>query len=196
MGQRVYPVILTHWVVLFLVFVSACATQEELRKAKGEPRLENLVEVQPAMPSESLKQKELAPLLELTLPQLDLVPKKPPAKGPRFSLSAEEVDVKTILFALSKEIDQNIMIDPAISRKVTLKLSKVHKERLSQVGKNLYVACCDFKETGGKVYDLDFFMQETEGELVVTKVMIHKEDDSPRYTWFEEKGLWKTKQVD
>jgi len=125
MGQRVYPVNPAYWVILFLVFVSSCATQEELRKAKGEPRLKNLVEVQPASPSEPLKQKEQAPLLELTLPQLDLVPKKPPAKGPRFSLSAEEVDVKNILFALSKEIDQNIMIDPAISRKVTLNLSNV-----------------------------------------------------------------------
>ncbi|MCH8312428.1 MAG: hypothetical protein IID17_05535 [Nitrospinae bacterium] len=125
MGQRAYPVNPAYWVVLFLVFVASCATQEELRKVKGESRLENLVEVQPAIPFKSLKQKEHAPLLELTLPQLDLVPKKPPAKGPRFSLSAEEVDVKTILFALAREIDQNIMIDPAISRKVTLNLNNV-----------------------------------------------------------------------
>jgi len=125
MGQRVYPVNPALWVVLFLVFVASCATQEELRKVKGESRLENLVEVQPATPLKSLKKKEKAPLLELTLPQLDLIPKKPPAIGPRFSLSAEDVDVKTILFSLSKEIDQNIMIDPAIAATVTLNLSNV-----------------------------------------------------------------------
>lgn len=124
MGQRSHPA-MTFWVVLFLVFVASCATQDELRKAEGEPSLENLVEVQPATSSESVKQKEQAPLLELTLPQLDLIPKKPPAIGPRFSLSAEDVDVKTILFSLSKEIDQNIMIDPVISKKVTLHLSNV-----------------------------------------------------------------------
>ena len=124
MGQRSHPA-MTFWVVLFLVFVASCATQDELRKAKGEQSLENLVEVQPATPAESVKQKKQAPLLELTLPQLDLVPKKPPAIGPRFSLSAEDVDVKTILFSLSKEIDQNIMIDPAITKKVTLHLSNV-----------------------------------------------------------------------
>jgi MSHA biogenesis protein MshL len=124
MGQRSHPA-MTLWVVLFLVFVASCATQDELRKAKGEQSLENLVEVQPATPAESVKQKEQAPLLELTLPQLDLIPKKPPAIGPRFSLSAEDVDVKTILFSLSKEIDQNIMIDPAIAKKVTLHLSNV-----------------------------------------------------------------------
>jgi MSHA biogenesis protein MshL len=125
MDQRAFPVNLVYWVVLFLVFVVSCATQEELRKAKAEPGLENLVEVQPATPSAPFKQKKPAPLLELTLPQLDLVPKKPPAKGPRFSLSAEDVDVKTILLALSKEIDQSIMIDPTISKKVTLNLSRV-----------------------------------------------------------------------
>lgn len=125
MDQRTYPVNPTYWVVIFLVFVASCATQEELRKAKGELGLRNLVEVQPATPSASLKKKEKAPLLELTLPQLDLVPKKPPARGPRFSLSAEEVEVKTILFALSRKIDQNIMIDPAISKKATLNLSNV-----------------------------------------------------------------------
>lgn len=125
MGQRFYPVNLIYWVAFFLVFVASCATQEELRKVKGEPRLENLVEVQRATPSEPLKKKDGSPLLELTLPQLDLIPKKPPAKGPRFSLSAEDVDVKSILFALSKEIDQNIMIDPAIFQKVTLNLSNV-----------------------------------------------------------------------
>ena len=125
MDQRSYPV-MTYWIVFSLAFVASCATQEEFRQAKGESRLENLVEVQPATtPAESLKQKEQAPLVELTLPQLDLTPKKPPAKGPRFSLSAENVDVKTILFSLSKEIDQNIVIDPAISKKVTLNLSRV-----------------------------------------------------------------------
>jgi MSHA biogenesis protein MshL len=125
MDQRSYPV-MTYWIVFFLAFVASCATQEEFRPKKGESRLENLVEVQPATtPAESIELKKQVPLRELPLPQLDLIPKKPPAKGPRFSLSAEDVDVKTILFSLSKEIDQNIVIDPAISKKVTLNLSRV-----------------------------------------------------------------------
>ncbi|VAX28264.1 hypothetical protein MNBD_NITROSPINAE05-1382, partial [hydrothermal vent metagenome] len=124
MDQRTHPV-RAYWVVFFLAFVASCATQEEFRKAGEEGSLENLVEVQPAIPATSVRQKEQAPLLELTLPQLDLAPKKPPAPGPRFSLSAENVDVKSILFSLSKEIDQNIVIDPAIEKKVTLHLSNV-----------------------------------------------------------------------
>ena len=37
MGQRSHPA-MTFWVVLFLVFVASCATQDELRKAKGETK--------------------------------------------------------------------------------------------------------------------------------------------------------------
>ena len=83
MDQRSHPA-MTFWVVLFLVFVASCATQDELRKAKGEQSLENLVEVQPATPAESVKQKEQVPLLELTLPQLDLIPKSRPLSGRDF----------------------------------------------------------------------------------------------------------------
>lgn len=89
-----------------------------------------------------------------------------------------------------------LVFDKKSKKPLTLTLSKVHKQKLSQCGENLYFACSDFDATGGKEFDVDFFMQLDEDELVVTKVMIHKEDGSPRYTWFEEEGLWKTKQVD
>jgi MSHA biogenesis protein MshL len=138
MGLQSCPVNLKYWVVLFSVFIASCASQGELREKNAEPRLENLVEVQPAPSSRSFKEEEDEEedkvLLELTLPQTELVPKKPRDKGPRFSLSAEEVDVKTILFSISKEIDQNIMIDPVISKKVTLNLKEVSlKEMLDHV---------------------------------------------------------------
>jgi hypothetical protein len=61
------------------------------------------------------------------------------------------------------------------------------------VGENLYFACSDFNADGGKVYDLDFFMEAQEHKLVVTEVMIHKEDGTPRYSWYEEDGVWKRK---
>lgn len=134
MGLQSCPVNLKFGVVLFSVFIASCASQGELREETAEPRLENLVEVQPAPSSRPLKAEEEKVLLELTLPQTELVPKKPRDKGPRFSLSAEDVDVKTILFSISKEIDQNIMIDPAIFQKVTLNLKEVTlKEMLDHV---------------------------------------------------------------
>ncbi|MCH7878655.1 MAG: hypothetical protein IH914_04995 [candidate division Zixibacteria bacterium] len=115
-----------------------------------------------------------------------------------------KVDVDAMEAAITGYVDGDcklkggffMVFDTKSKKALTLTLSKVHKEKLAKVGENLYFACSDFNSAGGKVFDLDFFMQETDGELVVTEVMIHKEDGSPRYTWFEEEGLWQTKQVD
>jgi MSHA biogenesis protein MshL len=134
MGFQSYSVNLKYGVVLCFVFVASCVSKGELREESAAPRLENLVEVQPASVSRSSKAEKEKALLELTLPQTELVPKKPRDKGPRFSLSAEDVDVKAILFSISREIDQNIMIDPVISQKVTLNLKEVTlKEMLDHV---------------------------------------------------------------
>ncbi|MGH8015308.1 MAG: hypothetical protein ACREBV_03870 [Candidatus Zixiibacteriota bacterium] len=83
--------------------------------------------------------------------------------------------------------------DATSKKPLQLTLDKVHKERLSQVGENLFFACSDFKDPAGKVYDLDFFMQSVDGKLTVSEVIIHKEEGKPRYQWSEENGLWKRK---
>ena len=83
--------------------------------------------------------------------------------------------------------------DATAKKPLQLSLDKIHKEKLSQVGENLYFACSDFKDAGGKVYDLDFFMESVDDKLTVTELMIHKEEGKPRYQWFEEGGMWKRK---
>ncbi len=83
--------------------------------------------------------------------------------------------------------------DATTKKPLQLTLAKVHKEKLSQVGDNLFFACSDFKEAGGKTYDLDFFMKSVDGQLTVSEVMIHKEEGQPRYAWYEEAGMWKRK---
>lgn len=45
--------------------------------------------------------------------------------GPRFTLSAKNADIKNILLALSKGIQQNIVIDPDIRKQVTVDLKNV-----------------------------------------------------------------------
>ena len=117
--------------------------------------------------------------------------------------TAFKVDVEAMSSAITDFVDHDsklkgghfMVFDQKSKKPLVLTLSKVHKDRLSQVGENLYFACCDFNAAGDKVFDLDFFMKETDGALVVTEVLIHKENGTARYTWFEEKGLWKTKQV-
>lgn len=83
-----------------------------------------------------------------------------------------------------------LVYDATAKAPLLLTLTKVHTERLSQVGENLYFACSDFSAENGKTYDLDFFMMAENDKLVVTEVMIHKEDGEARYGWFEENGSW------
>lgn len=83
-----------------------------------------------------------------------------------------------------------LIYDPSIKKSLELTLTKVHEDKLSQVGENLYFACSDFKATNGRTYDLDFFMKQGDNSLMVTEISIHKEEGKPRYTWAEEKELW------
>lgn len=88
-----------------------------------------------------------------------------------------------------------LIFDDKADLALALTLIKVHDDRVSQVGENLYFACSDFLTNKDKVYDLDFFMQGTDSGLQVTEVMIHKEETKPRYTWQEKGGIWKRKEI-
>ncbi len=84
--------------------------------------------------------------------------------------------------------------DPVQHKTLELKLEKVHDDRLSQVGPNLYFACADFAEKDGTRYDIDVFMEgKTKDDLKETEVSVHKVNGKERYTWLEEKGIWKKK---
>ncbi|MHC4114332.1 MAG: hypothetical protein ACYSSL_03285 [Planctomycetota bacterium] len=88
------------------------------------------------------------------------------------------------------------VFDETVGKELKLKLDKVHRQRLSRVGEDLYFSCADFKTDGGKIYDLDVFMQGSEkADLTFTEFMIHKEACRERYTWYEEGGIWKRKPV-
>ena len=73
------------------------------------------------------------------------------------------------------------------------KLEKIHKKRLASLGNNEYFVCADFKANDGNTYDIDIFMQGTSKDnLKATRTMVHKDNGTPRYTWYEEDGVWKT----
>jgi len=85
-----------------------------------------------------------------------------------------------------------LVYDAKAGKPLALKLQKVHKERLSSVGHDVYFACADFETPEGKVYDLDIFMKgPNKNHLVVTEISVHKEAGVERYTWFEHGGIWK-----
>lgn len=88
------------------------------------------------------------------------------------------------------------VVDPKTGETLELVLDKVHRERLSKLAENEYFACADFTTKDGKVYDLDVFMVGPDKDsLEFSKFSVHKEDGMERYTWYEEGGIWKKKEV-
>ncbi len=66
---------------------------------------------------------------ELTEIQPSLSPKKREEKGVRFTMSARGVNIKNVLFALSQEIEQNIIIDPGVDALASVDLKNVTLEQ-------------------------------------------------------------------
>ncbi len=89
-----------------------------------------------------------------------------------------------------------LFYDAKEGKTLALKLDKVHKDRLAKLGDDEYFACSDFKATDGNMYDLDIFMKgKSPDHLEVTQITLHKKNGKPRYTWYEENGVWKRKPV-
>lgn len=88
------------------------------------------------------------------------------------------------------------VVDKKTGETLELVLDKVHRARLSKVGENKYFACADFTTDDGKLYDLDVFMEGPDADsLVFSEFSVHKVDGKERYTWYEEDGIWKKKDV-
>ena len=71
-----------------------------------------------------------------------------------------------------------------------LKLDKVHRERLARIDETTYFACTDFQSSDNHTVDIDFFMKDDGGKLVMTDATLHKVDGKPRYNWKEKDGYW------
>ena len=110
----------------------------------------------------------------------------------------EKINLQNLVRAIESFVKADIylrgaflVIDPSTSEVLKLSLDKVHKERLSHIGEDVYFACADFNADNGKVYDLDIFLQGTNTDnLTVTEISVHKEDGKSRYGWQEENGIW------
>jgi MSHA biogenesis protein MshL len=67
--------------------------------------------------------KKLPDSITTTQPAFE--PKEQETKGFRFTMSARGVDVRNVLFALSQEIEQNIIVDPNVTALATVDLKNV-----------------------------------------------------------------------
>ena len=80
------------------------------------------------------------------------------------------------------------MRDDKTGEMLALRFVKIH-DPVRQIGSDIYFACTDFQVLGetGKLYDLDFWMNNKTGELRVFQSKVHKE---PRYSiiygWYKQ----------
>ena len=113
-------------------------------------------------------------------------------------VQGEKITYQNLALAIESFVEADInlrgaflVIDPTTNEVLKLDLEKVHKERLSHIGDDVYFACADFNADNGKVYDLDIFLQgKNTDNLTVTEISVHKEDGEARYGWVEEDGIW------
>ena len=116
-------------------------------------------------------------------------------------VQGEKITMQNLARAIEDFVEADIIlrgaflvIDPKTNAVLKLRLEKVHKERLSHIGEDIYFACADFNAKNGKVYDLDIFLQGSNTDnLTVTEISVHKEDGTARYGWQEENGIWSKK---
>lgn len=122
-------------------------------------------------------------------------PQEHPAEAKASALTKEE-----LAEAISSYVEQDaalkggffLVYDTVARKPLALTLKKVHTDRLSLIGDQVYFACADFETPAGRVYDLDIFMRGPDREhLEVTEVAVHKEAGAERYTWLEKDGVWK-----
>ena len=113
-------------------------------------------------------------------------------------VQGEKITLQNLARAIESFVEADInlrgaflVIDPRTNEVLKLNLKKVHKERLSHIGNDVYFACADFNADNGKVYDLDIFLHgKNTDNLSVTEISVHKEEGKARYGWRNEEGLW------
>lgn len=122
-------------------------------------------------------------------------PEHPKSSSKQLSVQELSEAVKVYIDNESKKHDGYFdMEDPVLKKTLKLKLEKVHDDRISPLGNDVYFVCADFRATDGNVYDIDIFMKgKSKDDLAATDTRVHKQNGTPRYTWYEEEGIWKTK---
>jgi len=83
-----------------------------------------------------------------------------------------------------------VLEDPRSGKTLRLTLEKIHRDRLLQTIDGLLVMGVDMLLPSGVRYDVDFFVQQQDGELMVFQAMIHKVNDQQRYIWKLKDGYW------
>ncbi len=85
--------------------------------------------------------------------------------------------------------------DPVLHKTWALTLVRVHKDRLAQLGPDIYFACTDFRATDGTMLDVDFYMKDKNGKLTFSDTAVHKVNGKPRFTYKKVGQYWERVKV-
>ena len=124
-------------------------------------------------------------------------PTEHPSEHPT-TVKSPKLTISQLAESIEKYIQQDVelkggffVFDVKNNEILNLTLSKIHKERLSNIGNNTYFACADFQASNGKVYDLDVFMMgKSQDNLIETEINVHKENGIARYGWKNQSEIW------
>src|SRR6266481_1108162 len=117
-------------------------------------------------------------------------PTKGKAAEKQVSTADISTGIKSNISAKSKQSPDRKFHVTHEGQDLSLDLTKVHDDRLQDLGGGKYFACVDMKGTDGKTYDIDFFLTGQPGQMKVTETSVHKIDGKPLYNWKEENGTW------
>ena len=134
----------------------------------------------------------------LVVPQLSPAQDKEHPEHPE-DKAASEMMLDALAVAITEYVERDaklkggffLVYDTVDKKPLQLQLVKVHKDKLATLGDGVYFACTDMKAVDdGTVYDLDFFMMETDHGMEISEVTVHKKSGEPRYVWKEVDGVW------
>jgi hypothetical protein len=87
-------------------------------------------------------------------------------------------------------------VDDKVANKTwELTLVKVHTDKLTPLSADTYFACTDFKAKDGTLVDVDFYLKDQDGKLVITDTTIHKVNGKPRFNYVEKNGVWVREEI-
>ena len=85
--------------------------------------------------------------------------------------------------------------DKVLNKTWDLTLVKVHTDKLTPLSADTYFACTDFKAKDGTMVDVDFYMKNEDGRIVITDTTVHKVNGKPRFNYVEKNGVWVREEV-
>lgn len=101
----------------------------------------------------------------------------------------KSVSIDQIAAAIEKHITEKTKADGGYfllnhnKKELKLQLVRIHMEYLADLGGGVQFACVDLVGTDGPVYDVDFFLKGSAGDMTVTETTVHKVNGQPLYAW-------------